>query len=67
MKCYACGYEYEYHWGDYGENFDKIADKGDDSFIEIIGVFFARKDYENREEKGIVACPKCGTLKLIDK
>ena len=66
MKCAACGYEYEYHWRDYDEHFDKVVDKGDVAFILVKGTFIAREEFGSWEERGIVACPKCGTLKLVD-
>ena len=60
MKC-ACGYERK------TDIFGDKTEVGDENFIRLKGYFAIDDDFNRRDrEVQILACPKCGTLKIAD-
>lgn len=65
-KCYACGYEYEWHKNKTRN--EKVITKGKEDFLKIIGRFGYEENepYKYITEIDLFMCPKCMTVKGND-
>ena len=62
MKTCVCGYKKSDSWD------DEESCVGHEDFIELKGAYFIENPssyYSDTKEVHILACPKCGTLKIV--
>ena len=58
-----CGYSYSVNYMDFPKHKDWIVE-GDEPFISIKRSFYKENEWQEEKRVGIMACPKCLTLKL---